>query len=106
VDQCTVRLNSATGYITPKGMLAGRHQEIHVERDGTWRRRGSDGSIVANKYVHSAGNTQWQKAGRNLCQRKHWVEASGSVVEQGNIFNGGRRLQRLQERIDVGEIFV
>ena len=24
-----VRLNSATGYITPKDMLAGRQQEIH-----------------------------------------------------------------------------
>jgi hypothetical protein len=28
-----VRLNSATSYITPKDMLAGRQQEIHVERD-------------------------------------------------------------------------
>src|SRR5262249_531720 len=28
-----VRLNSATGYITPKDMLAGRQQEIHEERD-------------------------------------------------------------------------
>jgi putative transposase len=28
-----VRLNSAVGYITPKNMLAGRHQEIHAERD-------------------------------------------------------------------------
>jgi len=28
-----VRLNSATGYITPKDMLAGRQQEIHTERD-------------------------------------------------------------------------
>jgi putative transposase len=27
------RLNSATGYITPKDMLAGRQQEIHAERD-------------------------------------------------------------------------
>jgi hypothetical protein len=25
--------NSATGYITPKDMLAGRQQEIHAERD-------------------------------------------------------------------------
>jgi hypothetical protein len=25
------RLNSATGYITPKDMLAGRQQEIHAE---------------------------------------------------------------------------
>ena len=28
-----VRLNSATGYITPKDTLAGRQQEIHAERD-------------------------------------------------------------------------
>ena len=28
-----VRLNSATGYVTPKDMLAGRPQEIHAERD-------------------------------------------------------------------------
>jgi transposase-like protein len=28
-----VRLNSATGYITPKNVLAGRQQEIHAERD-------------------------------------------------------------------------
>jgi hypothetical protein len=28
-----VRLDSATGYITPKNILAGRHQEIHTERD-------------------------------------------------------------------------
>jgi len=29
----SVRLNSAIGYITPKDMLAGRHAEIHAERD-------------------------------------------------------------------------
>jgi len=28
-----VRLNSATGYVTPKDMLVGRPQEIHAERD-------------------------------------------------------------------------
>ena len=28
-----VRLNSATGNITPKDLLAGRRQEIHAERD-------------------------------------------------------------------------
>ena len=28
-----VRLNSATGYITPKDALAGRQQEIHAGRD-------------------------------------------------------------------------
>jgi hypothetical protein len=27
------RLNSATGYITPKDMLAAPQQEIHAERD-------------------------------------------------------------------------
>ena len=31
-----IRLNSATGYITPKDMLAGRQQEIHAERDRKW----------------------------------------------------------------------
>ena len=34
-----VRLNSATGYITPKDMLAGRQQEIHSERDRKLARR-------------------------------------------------------------------
>jgi len=29
-----VRLNSATGYITPKDVLAGPQQEINAERDG------------------------------------------------------------------------
>ncbi|MGO9677827.1 MAG: hypothetical protein ACLPW4_11300, partial [Candidatus Sulfotelmatobacter sp.] len=28
-----VRLNSATGYVTPKDVLAGRQQEIYAERD-------------------------------------------------------------------------
>jgi len=28
-----IRLNSATGYITPKDMLDGRQHEIHAERD-------------------------------------------------------------------------
>ena len=28
-----IRPNSATSYITPKDMLAGRQQEIHAERD-------------------------------------------------------------------------
>jgi putative transposase len=28
-----VRLNGATGYITPKDVLTGRQQEIHAERD-------------------------------------------------------------------------
>jgi hypothetical protein len=29
----SIHLNRATGYITPKDMLAGRQQEIHTERD-------------------------------------------------------------------------
>ena len=29
----SVRLSSATGYITPKDMLAGQQQKIHAERD-------------------------------------------------------------------------
>jgi hypothetical protein len=29
------RLNSTTGYITSKDMLAGRQHEIHAERDRT-----------------------------------------------------------------------
>ena len=33
VEGYDVRLNSATGYITPRDMLAGRQQEIHAERD-------------------------------------------------------------------------
>jgi len=28
-----IRLNSAIGYVTPKDLLGGRQQEIHVERD-------------------------------------------------------------------------
>ena len=35
-----VRLNSATDYITPKDMLAGRQQEIHAERDRKSYKRG------------------------------------------------------------------
>src|SRR5215468_7404857 len=44
-----VRLNSATGYITPKDMLAGRQQEVHAERDRSWRWRGGNGKFVASK---------------------------------------------------------
>ena len=33
VEHNNVRLNSATGYITPKDVLAGRQHEIHAERD-------------------------------------------------------------------------
>ena len=45
----SVRLNSATGYITPKDMLAGRQQEIHVERGRKLEQRGSNGRFVASK---------------------------------------------------------
>jgi len=44
-----VRLNSATGYITPKDMLTGRQQEIHAERDRKLEERGSNGRFVASK---------------------------------------------------------
>ncbi len=33
LPQHNVRLNSATRYITPKDMLAGRQEQIHAERD-------------------------------------------------------------------------
>ena len=44
-----VRLNSATGYIPPKDMLAGLQQEIHAERDASGRRHGSNERFVASK---------------------------------------------------------
>jgi hypothetical protein len=44
-----VRLNSATGYITPKAMLAGRQHEIHAERDRKLEAAGSNGRFVASK---------------------------------------------------------
>jgi hypothetical protein len=43
-----VRLNSAIGYITPKDMLAGRHQEIQVDRHRNWKRRENTGRIAAS----------------------------------------------------------
>ena len=39
-------LNSATGYITPNDMVAGRPTRSAT---GSWRRRRSDGGFVANK---------------------------------------------------------
>lgn len=44
-----VRLNSATGYITPKDMLAGRQQEIHAERDRKLEAARNNGRFVASK---------------------------------------------------------
>ena len=45
-----ISLNSAVGYIMPKDMLAGRHQEVHAERGiGSWRRRGNNGRFVASR---------------------------------------------------------
>jgi hypothetical protein len=44
-----VRLNSATSYITPKDMVAGRQQEIHVSATGSWTRRGSTGGFVGSR---------------------------------------------------------
>jgi len=45
----SVRLSSAVGYITPKDMLAGRQQEIHTDRDESWRRRENSDSFVGGK---------------------------------------------------------
>jgi putative transposase len=47
-----VRLNSATGYITPKDILAGRQQEIEVERD---RKVGSGAEATADSSPETAG---------------------------------------------------
>ena len=33
VEHYNNALNSAIGYITPKGMLTGRQQEVHADRD-------------------------------------------------------------------------
>ena len=46
-----VRLNSATGYVTPKDMLAGRQQGIHAERIGSWKWPGSNGGFVASRLL-------------------------------------------------------
>ena len=43
-----VRPNSVIYYITPKDMLAGRQQEIHAERVGSWRRRENSGRLVGS----------------------------------------------------------
>jgi hypothetical protein len=44
-----VRLNSATGYITPKDMLAGGNRRSTRSAPGSCRRRGSKGGFVASK---------------------------------------------------------
>jgi transposase InsO family protein len=44
-----VRLNSATGYITPKDMLPGRQQEIHAERDRKLEAARKQRQIAASK---------------------------------------------------------
>ena len=44
-----VRLNSATGYITPKDMLAGRQQEIHAGRDRKLEAARNNVRFVASK---------------------------------------------------------
>ena len=61
----SVRLNSAVGYITPKDMLAGRQQEIHAERDRSWRRRESSG-----RFVGSLRDTLWRHCTRSPLSRK------------------------------------
>jgi len=44
-----VRLNSAVGYITPKGMLAGRQPEIHAERDRKLEARKNSGRFIGSR---------------------------------------------------------
>ena len=44
-----VRLNSATGYITPKDMLAGGSRRSTRSATGSWRRRGNNGRFVASR---------------------------------------------------------
>ena len=43
------RLNSATGYITPKDMLTGGSRTCTRSATGSWWRRGSNGRLVASK---------------------------------------------------------
>ena len=42
-------MHSATRYITPKDMLAGRQQEIHAERDGKLEAREKNGRFVVSR---------------------------------------------------------
>jgi hypothetical protein len=44
-----VRLNKATGYITPKDMLAGWQREIHAERDRKLKEARKQRRFVASK---------------------------------------------------------
>ena len=44
-----VRLNSATGYITPKDVLAGCQQEIHVNATASWKLPDSNTRVTASK---------------------------------------------------------
>jgi len=44
-----VRLNSATGYITPKDMLAGGSRRSTRSATGSWMRPGKNGRFVASK---------------------------------------------------------
>jgi hypothetical protein len=44
-----VRLNSATGYITPKDMLGGGSRRSTRNGSGCWRRPGDNGRFVASK---------------------------------------------------------
>jgi len=44
-----VRLNSATGYITPKDVLAERQQETHAERDRKLEAPDSNATVAASK---------------------------------------------------------
>ena len=58
-DYNNIRLNSATGYITPKDMIAGRQQEIHGERDRKLEGRGSNGRFVVSKPLIVSVRARW-----------------------------------------------
>ena len=44
-----IRLNSATSYITPKDVLAGREQKTRAERTGGWKPPDSSAGVAASK---------------------------------------------------------
>jgi hypothetical protein len=45
----SVRLNSATGYITPKGVLAGRQQRSMQTATASWMPPDSNARVTASK---------------------------------------------------------
>jgi hypothetical protein len=57
-----VRLNSATGYIPPRDMLAERLHDIWRSATGSWGRSGSIGSSVASKPLEAPITLCWLPA--------------------------------------------